>query len=435
MSLRILAILPVLAVLSAPAKGAERSFPYKAYITANDVHVRSGPGQSYYPTDKLRMGQEVEVYRHDPGGWYAIRPPKGSFSWVSSRWLEMGDDGLASVIGDRVAARVGSRLSDIRDVIQVRLDRGELVEVLGRGATGAGPSASRWCKISPPPGEFRWVYGKYVDPDFPVDGIRKTTGDDSPIVQRSAKSPVSQGVEEAVGVEPREDDGPAVQAAEHSVPASTQQTPRATPRAEEPSTEATEFDPPLSTKAIPPSQFKAKVDDLELRLSAMLVEEPATWNFDGMADQADALLAQAQTALERGRARLLVKKISRLAGIKRRYDAVTPSGSAVDLLAPPLAGSRSPHRPNRRTVAEKPRYDGVGRLKRVVSSKVGAPQFALVNEQGDVTCYLTPAPDVNLRRYEGQRIGVTGVTGLMLEPRAKHVAAKHITLLDDTRLR
>ena len=52
-------------------------------ITADDVYVRSGPGENYYPTDKLKAGQEVEVYRHDPGGWYAIRPPKGSFSWVA----------------------------------------------------------------------------------------------------------------------------------------------------------------------------------------------------------------------------------------------------------------------------------------------------------------------------------------------------------------
>ncbi len=188
MHLRILLISPILAVLAVPTTAAEREFPYKAYISAEDVYVRCGPGNNYYPTDKLKMGQEVDVYRHDPGGWYAIRPPKGSFSWASSRWLEIGPDGLASVSGDRVAARVGSRFSDIRDVIQVRLDRGEMVEVLEKGTAAAGQPAGTWCKIAPPAGEFRWVYGKYVDPDYPVDGVRKTDGDRSPLVQHSARA-------------------------------------------------------------------------------------------------------------------------------------------------------------------------------------------------------------------------------------------------------
>src|SRR5574340_1094914 len=107
---------------AAPPALAEQTFPYKAYVIADEVYVRSGPGQSYYPTDKLKLGQPVEVYRHDPGGWYAIKPPADSFTWVSGRFLKPGSDNLAVVDDDRIAARVGSRFSDIRDVIQVRLD-------------------------------------------------------------------------------------------------------------------------------------------------------------------------------------------------------------------------------------------------------------------------------------------------------------------------
>ena len=44
----------------------------------------SGPGKNYYPTDKLHKGEKVEIYRHDPGGWCAIKPPRQSFSWVSA---------------------------------------------------------------------------------------------------------------------------------------------------------------------------------------------------------------------------------------------------------------------------------------------------------------------------------------------------------------
>ena len=160
--------------LTASTSRGEQVFPYKAFITADDVYVRSGPGQSYYPTDKLKASQEVEVYRHDPGGWYAIRPPEASFSWVSGRFLKPGVDNLAVVTEDRVAARVGSRFSDIREVIQVRLHQAEVVEVLEAKRSGSGPGTTPWYKIAPPSGEFRWVFGKYVDPDYPHDGVRKT---------------------------------------------------------------------------------------------------------------------------------------------------------------------------------------------------------------------------------------------------------------------
>src|SRR5262245_30536329 len=105
-------------------------FPYRAFVNSADVYVRSGPGRDYYPTGKLQKGVPVEVYRHDPGGWYAIRPPRESFSWISRRYLQPREDGLASVNTPRTVARVGSDLSDVRDVIQVRLDKGELVELL-----------------------------------------------------------------------------------------------------------------------------------------------------------------------------------------------------------------------------------------------------------------------------------------------------------------
>jgi len=161
-------------LLVAQAAGEETIFPYKAWITANDVYVRSGPGQTYYPTDKLQEGDEVEVYRHDPGGWYAIRPPEGSFTWVSGKFLTQGGNNLAVVTEDGVAARVGSRFSDIRDVIQVRLHKGEVIELLDVKEVGTGPDRQTWYKVAPPSGEFRWVFGKYVDPDYRPSGVRTT---------------------------------------------------------------------------------------------------------------------------------------------------------------------------------------------------------------------------------------------------------------------
>ena len=105
---------------------AELQPHYAAEMVGAGVDVRSGPGCGYYATMKLQPGAEVEVYRHDPGGWCAIRPPAGSFSWVSGDFLRPAENDLAEVIGRRVCARVGSSFSDIRDVIQLRLDQGDV---------------------------------------------------------------------------------------------------------------------------------------------------------------------------------------------------------------------------------------------------------------------------------------------------------------------
>ncbi len=137
---------------------AEPTFPYTAYANADNVHVRSGPGENYYPTATLPKGAAVEVYRHDPGGWYAVRPPDGSFSWVQADGVRPLDDRIVMVEGARAVARVGSQLSDIRDVIQVRLEPGEQLQVLGAKTFGG----QTWYKIAPPSGEFRWVYGRFL---------------------------------------------------------------------------------------------------------------------------------------------------------------------------------------------------------------------------------------------------------------------------------
>jgi hypothetical protein len=80
-------------------------------------------------------------------------------------------------------------------------------------------------------------------------------------------------------------------------------------------------------------------------------------------------------------------------------------------------------------------YDAVGVLRPVVSRRPGAPQFALVNAQGQVVTFVTPAPDVNLQPYVGQRIGVTGSRGYIPEFRRAHVTAGRVSPVNDRMLR
>ena len=56
-----------------------------------------------------------------------------------------------------------------------------------------------------------------------------------------------------------------------------------------------------------------------------------------------------------------------------------------------------------------------------------------MNEQGDVQSYVTPAVGVQLRRYIGRTVAITGTTGIVPDLGKKHVIAKRVTLLQANR--
>jgi uncharacterized protein YraI len=367
--------------------GLAVEFPYVAYVNSADVYVRSGPGRDYYPTDKLQKGEKIEVYRHDPGGWLAIRPPRQSFSWVSTRHLDPVDDRLAAVNSGRVVARVGSTFSDVRDVIQVRLEKGEQVELLDSPARD-----SPWCKIAPPAGEFRWVFSKFIDSDLPADVARderEAAGESDPADDVSASQ---GGVRLASGAQKN--------AREPRI--ATRQAPR--------------------TDIANESGRQRELDRIDLELSAMVVEEITTWSFGPLNERANALLEQAQTPSERGRARQMVDKLARFEDIKKRHDAIrNPQQQAASGLAAET--------PAARTVID-PRFDGVGRLAPVVSQRPGAPQFALIDASNTVVSFITPAPGVNLRPYVDKQVGVNGQRGYRTDLQREHINVQRVTLVD-----
>ncbi len=165
--MRLCAAAILLTVVQAmPSVAEEVTFPYRAYVTSNDVYVRSGPGKNYYPTNKLAVGTAVEVYRHDPGGWYAVRPPEGSFAWVSGRYLQpTGDEGLQGG-RRRGGGPGGSEFSDIRDVIQVHctVERSSRFWRKRSLARGQKPRMVQDCSAVR---EFRWVFGSLSIPTIP----------------------------------------------------------------------------------------------------------------------------------------------------------------------------------------------------------------------------------------------------------------------------
>lgn len=412
-----------------------RAEPIRAAVASPGAPVRSGPAESYYLTDTLPEGAAVEVFKRQ-GQWCAVRPPEDSFSWVFAQNVRLVSDDLAEITKDNAPARVGSRLSSQRDVVQVRLKQGERVKILGQDDRDGGV----WYKIAPPAGEFRWMQARdlglealapksadaaadYVTTTDERYAVRTVAGEEVAPIAAPPLAPVTTTPVTSSSAAPPK---PADQWTPAKSPIPNADV---TPIAGAPPTAA-----PAST-----AEIAARLQQLELQLSRMVAEPPATWNIAPLEQSAEQLLAGAQTLEDRTAVKSTLAKIDKFSSIQRRY-AATP-------LAAPMAAAQ-PSTPQQPFASMTPTsatpitgnatnspYDAVGILRPVVSKRPGAPQFALVNAQGQVLTFITPTPDVNLQPYIGQQIGVTGSRGYIPEFRRAHVTAARVSPLNDRLIR
>jgi uncharacterized protein YgiM (DUF1202 family) len=149
------------------APAAVKEFPYEAVIEADETQVRCGPGKSFYVTMKLARGQHVTVRRHDPGGWFMIDPPPGSFSLI--RMDDVTQEGNVATVKrleqGQACVRIGSSLdATVDSIFQRKLSSGERAEILGEVIIPRKDRQIHMFRIRPPRGEFRWIEGSDVAP-------------------------------------------------------------------------------------------------------------------------------------------------------------------------------------------------------------------------------------------------------------------------------
>ena len=157
-------------VVALCASTCAQDAPYRARVINDDTLVHSGPAKVHYATESLQAGDTVDVYRHDPGGWCAIRPPVGSFSMVLAEDIELLSDKFAQVANEGAKCWVGTRLNEVEKPLwQIRLRKGEKLKLLGmvREQYILEEGQPDWIQVTPPKGEFRWVHEsnlKFLEP-------------------------------------------------------------------------------------------------------------------------------------------------------------------------------------------------------------------------------------------------------------------------------
>lgn len=186
---------------------AEPRFPYELKAGGRGLEVYSGPGKEFYATERLPTGTKIEVHRREAGGWLAIRPPAGSYSWIrQSQVQRTNEPNTAKVVEDGALCRVGSRLvRPSAHVCQVRLRKDELIEVLEeQKALDADNSGAEevWCRIAPPAGEFRYVLAE----DLPQNTAFEAVEGSPTVPARTAAStsvPARPSAPDGTPIQPR----------------------------------------------------------------------------------------------------------------------------------------------------------------------------------------------------------------------------------------
>ena len=233
---------------------------------------------------------------------------------------------------------------------------------------------------------------------------------------------------------------------------------------------------PLMTNAseiIPSAQNHLdRLSELQVRLSLMVVQDPKQWQFEQLRQEANTLVAQSDSSIFRDKTRDFLDQITLFERVRSRRiePAVLPTSDkpSTTLLAGQDQSLEQEQAPNQSTdnlsalqpqrqqnmrqraksdldaqrigndstedqivarneTSDTVRYDAVGLLKPVVSRRDHSPRYALVDDNGKVISFVTPATDVNLQPYIGRRIGVNGTRGFMPEFRRAHVMASRIT--------
>ncbi|MBS0262549.1 MAG: SH3 domain-containing protein [Planctomycetes bacterium] len=398
--------------IAAPLQAAsKRKTPYEATVEAEEVYVRSGAGSSkYYPTGKLRRGDKVTVQREDPGGWFMITPPPGSFSWVPGKHVRKvsGDQGVITSNG--VAVRVGSFESDVRDVFQRTLSENDEVRILGEKMlfpeSGNG-SAELWYRIEPPRNEWRWIPGQAV---APLQRGDRTAGSD-PFVSSESEAPKRRGSKST----PRaEGDAPSFEAPHMDAPvreyAGGDDGYGAPPETARENRPLVRKGGKPERKSAPPQKNQDdlfdELDRLDVRFRSILDKDALTWNFDDLERDYIGLRADADgTNLQR----MIDTRLDRIANYRQvqaeeqQIAQIRDETSRRDAELAELQKQQEA----RLISARKPKYDGAGIVQRAAAAR-GTPRYVLVNQSGKILAYLVPAPGIDLERWIGQAAGVSG---------------------------
>ncbi|QDT40623.1 hypothetical protein Pan241w_06810 [Gimesia alba] len=431
-----LLITGLLLCLADDVDAKKRTFPYEAVVNAEEALVRSGNGRRYYPTLKLKRGSRVTVHRHDPGGWFMITPPQGSFSWIRAEYVQKTAGNRGRVTENGVVVRVGSAFGDSRDVEQIRLSKNDEVTVLGSKNVQTEFGNVQMYQIKPPTGEWRWVEGHLLVPTNQYQpGQTPPTPVDSPLANNE-KDPFTQNITKSDSPAPHQEmiKTPTDGSARRSVPEEEQI-----------------------------AAAKQAIKTIDTQFRAMIEAEPTAWDLNALEQDYKTLQQEIKHPAIASKIDLRLDAVNRYRKVQAEYqdflklaeetskrdaelvsmapdqnktsrypapEMTTPGSESLIPPTPepsaqpatpaqpvtplPQPSAPTPTIPQPQTTPQptqpaQPQFSGAGIVRRLRNVRQGMPTHALVAPNGQFLAYLQPvSPQINLDAAVGRPIGVTG---------------------------
>jgi hypothetical protein len=129
--------------------------PRLATIVVPEVEVRSGPGTLYYPTEKLKAGSQVKVWRV-VNDWAEIAPPPGAFSLVPKKAVTQLSASTGKINRSGTETLIGSHVVKQAQRTGRKLEAGHLVQITGTEWVLGPEGAQEYFRIVPD-GERRYL--------------------------------------------------------------------------------------------------------------------------------------------------------------------------------------------------------------------------------------------------------------------------------------
>lgn len=145
------------APVAATADTELTKYQYTGVLNADNVYIRSGPGENDYPVTKLSKGDPVTVVGVKVD-WLKILPPDGTYCLVSKALVDRrGDGSIGRVHADavNVNVRIGSNINSMIAKIVTQLQGNVDVKIVGE--------QDDYYRIAPPPGVYAYIHKKFVN--------------------------------------------------------------------------------------------------------------------------------------------------------------------------------------------------------------------------------------------------------------------------------
>ena len=389
------------------ARGTEM---FVGEVTVATVNVRSGPSTNYYVVTRLGAGERVTV-ADEENGWYAIVPPEKCYSVISKHYVDVGADGEGVVNGNAVRVRAGSDLDPHRYAVQLKLNKGAEVKVLGDDADG-------FLKIIPPKGAYLWAHTDYVarvPQEMLEPEARKATpitGGEAPATPAQTE-PAAQPQEQVENLDPTVKERPSspARSADRDDLATSEGASDAPYGALQAAASSSASEPGKPDTKTPPSEYRAQLQAADEAMRAEMAKPIVDRRIDEIAEPYRRIAAQEEDTfahLYAGRRFAQLENAAHTIAAVRRVRGL--SDQVIKDRKEALA-ARSNMRPPVRPFLRG--FDAKGELREsmIYSSPVGPRRYRLIDPDVEVPrtlCYVEIPRELRLdvSDYLGRLVGV-----------------------------